>query len=214
MTRIYIINPNSSTAMTLMIDRRLDDLRRPDGPELISLTLEQGPPAIETAEHARQVIAPLCDLAASLDAPDAIVIGCFSDPGLAELRASMACPVLGFCEAGVATAIGLGGRYGILTNLDDDIADERAYLAAGRLDDRLAGIEAIGVPVSGLPTCPDVLQRMTAAVERLRAQGAASVILGCAGFSGYATELGDATGMRIIDPTIAATGMAITATSL
>ena len=214
MPRIAVINPNSDAAMTRMIDRRLDHLRRLDGPELICLTLEQGPPAIETAEHARQVVAPLCDLVAALDAPDAIVIGCFSDPGLAELRAGAACPVLGFCEAAVATAIGLGGRYGILTNLDDDIPDQRAYLAAGRLDDRLAGIRAIGVPVSGLSTCPDVIQRMTAAVERLRTQGAASVILGCAGFSGYATELGRATGMRIIDPSIAAAAMAISATSL
>jgi len=214
MPRIVVINPNSDAAMTRMIDLRLNHLRRRDGPELICLTLEQGPLAIETADDVRQVIAPLCDLAAGLHAPDAIVIGCFSDPGLVELRARTDCLVLGFCEAAVATAIGLGGHYGIITNLDTDIPDERAYLAAGNLDGRLAGIEAIGVPVRALTTCPDVPQRMMAAVGRLREQGAASIILGCAGFSGYATELGQATGMRIIDPSIAATAMAIATTSL
>lgn len=214
MPRIVVVNPNSNAAMTAMIDRRLDVLRRPGGPELACVTLEEGPPAIETREHARQVIAPLRDFVAGLEAADAIVIGCFSDPGLAELRAATFLPVLGFCEAAVATAVGLGGRYGILTNLDDDIADERAYLAACGLDDRLAGIAAIGVTVGALMERSDVPARMIAAVERLKVQGAESVILGCAGFSGYAVELHRATGMRIVDPTIAATGMAITALSL
>jgi len=214
MPRIAIINPNSNAAMTRMIDRRLDDLRRPGAPELVCMTLEEGPPAIETAAHARQVVAPLRDLVSSLSSHDAIVVGCFSDPGLPELRANTARPVLGFCEAAVATAIALGGHFGILTNLDDDIADERVYLAALGLEERLAGIAAIGVPVSALTEKADVPLRMAAAVERLRALGASSVIMGCAGFSDHAAKLQRATGMRIIDPTIAAVAMAITALSL
>src|SRR5690348_5764608 len=145
MPRIVVINPNSNTAMTGMIDRRLDILRRTDGPDLVCLTLEEGPPAIETDAHCRQVIAPLCEMVDGLGAADAIVIGCFSDPGLAAVRARVSCPVFGFCEAAVATAIALGGRYGILTNLEDDVADEMAYLRANQLEHRLAGIEAIGV---------------------------------------------------------------------
>jgi Asp/Glu/hydantoin racemase len=212
MSRIIVINPNSSRAMTETIDRRLDRLRRTATPDIVCLTLEEGPPAIENEAHCRQVIAPLCRLVSSLGPVDAVVIACFSDPGISELRALVTCPVFGFCEAAVATAIGLGGRYGILTNLDEDIPDEMTYLRASELEHRLAGIEAIGVPVSGLAHCPDVLPRMMAAVARLEARGAGSVVLGCAGFSAFAGELDRGTGARIIDPTIAAVSLAIAAT--
>jgi Asp/Glu/hydantoin racemase len=210
MSRIIVVNPNSNAIMTAMIDRRLDVLRR-RRTAIECLTLEAGPPAIENAAHSRQVIAPLCARVAALGPIDAVVIACFSDPGLAELRALMPCPVLGFCESGVRAAIGQGGYYGILTNLDDDIPDEIAYLHAHHLADKLASIEAIGIPVRKFPEHPDPLTPMAAAVEKLRKSGASSVVLGCAGFSAFADQLGQATGMKIVDPTIAAVEMAIVA---
>lgn len=211
MSRIVVINPNSDAAMTAMIDRRLDALRRQGAPEICCVTLEDGPPAIENDLHCRQVIAPLRKRVAGLGPVDAIVIGCFSDPGISELRALNSCPVLGFCEAGIGAAIALGGRYGILTNLEDDVPDEMTYLRARNLEHRLAGIEAVGVPVGALSRCPDILTRMAAATGRLEARGASSVVLGCAGFSAFADELGRATSMRIVDPVIAAVGIAIAA---
>lgn len=211
--RILVINPNSNATMTEIMDRRLDALRWQGGPDLVCTTLENGPPAIETMEHCRQVVAPLCDLVRREPSADAFVIGCFSDPGLAELRGITSRPVFGFCEAGVASATAMGGPYGIITNLEDDVADELDYLRTRQLDGRLAGIEAAGVPVSRLATDPDAFEKTVAATRRLAGQGARSVVLGCAGFSAFAPRLQEVTGVAIVDPTIAATAMAIAATA-
>lgn len=211
--RILIINPNSDVAMTRMLDVRLGALRFGHGPDLVCVTLEQGPPAIETMEHCRQVVAPLCDLIEREHSADAFVIGCFSDPGLSQARARTAKPVFGFCETGVAAALALGGRYGILTNLEDDIADELAYLRASCLDARLAGIEAAGIPVSQLASDPQALEKMIRAARRLAARGANAVVLGCAGFSAHASTLGEATGITVVDPVTAAAAAAIAATA-
>ncbi|MCH9013297.1 MAG: Asp/Glu racemase, partial [Proteobacteria bacterium] len=59
---IIVINPNSTVAVTEDIDRALDPLRFADGPEIVSLTLAEGPPGIETQRHVESVVMPLCRL--------------------------------------------------------------------------------------------------------------------------------------------------------
>jgi Asp/Glu/hydantoin racemase len=211
--RILIINPNSNAAMTEAMNRRLDLLRSPGGLDLVCCTLDEGPMAVETMEDCRRVVAPLCDFAGRETTADALVVACFSDPGLPELRRLTGKPVFGLCEAGIAAAIAHGGRYGILTNVEDDIADELAYLRSIGLDARLGGIEAAGISVSRLLDGRGDPGAMTDAVERLAKRGASSVVLGCAGFSVFAGMLQRASGLPVVDPVIAATAMAIVATA-
>ena len=57
--RIIVINPNSTVAVTEDIDRALEPLRFADGPEIVCLTLAEGPPGIETQEHVDSVVEPI-----------------------------------------------------------------------------------------------------------------------------------------------------------
>jgi allantoin racemase len=214
-SRILIINPNSNAKVTEAIDRSLGRLRFTDGPELRCVTLAEGPIAIETTRHVEMVTGPLCDLIAKEEMSfDAFVIACFSDPGVTAARELTSRPVMGICEAGVATALNIGGRYGILTNLEEDIEAELRLLRSQGLETRLAGIEAVGVPVSAIEDSPKVFGALLDAAHRLHQRGARAMLLGCAGFTPFARRLRDETGFWIVDPVVAAVGIATAAVAL
>ena len=92
--RILVINPNSSETVTGDIDRALDGFRGAGGPAIDCITLAEGPPGIETERHVNEVVAPLCH-AVRREQASAVVIACFSDPGLYAAREVTGSPVFG-----------------------------------------------------------------------------------------------------------------------
>jgi allantoin racemase len=77
-----------------------------------------GPHSIEShAEEAASVAPTLAALGRRAHLPDAIIVGCFSDPGLAALRELCDCTVIGPFEASFHLAAQLGPRVGIVTIL-------------------------------------------------------------------------------------------------
>src|SRR5215813_5524398 len=94
--RILVINPNSTVSVTRAIDDAMGPLRMPGGPEIACLTLDEGPPGVESQTDADGVILPLCRVIRESEADAAaFVIACFSDPGLFSAREVTIRPVLG-----------------------------------------------------------------------------------------------------------------------
>jgi len=210
--QILVINPNSNTAMTAAIDRSLEKMRYAGGPKITCVTLAEGPLGIETQRQADEVTVPLCALIDRKKGNyDAFVIGCFGDPGVAAAREITSKPVIGLCEAGVSAALNLCETYGIVTNLASDASGEIRLLRAQGLDARLAGIEAIGFPVTALADTPEIRAAAVAAARRLGERGAQGVILGCAGMTPYSRQIREETGLWVIDPVVAAAGLALAA---
>ena len=211
---ILVINPNSDNAVTAAMDSSLESLRFEGGPAISCVTLDDAPPGIETARHADQVVDPVCALIAREDhRASAFVIACFGDPGLASAREITNSPVFGICEGGVTSSLNYGERFGILTNVVADVNPGLRYLRALGLDARLAGIEAAGIAVVELGDESRARQGLSAAARRLKERGADVLVLGCAGMVAYAPFLAEETGLAIIDPVHAATGLAIAAVS-
>jgi Asp/Glu/hydantoin racemase len=213
MSRIVVLNPNSSRHVTEAMARGLDPLRHPGGPVLDCLTLAEGPPGIETQRHIEQVVLPLVD--ALRDQPaDAYVIACFSDPGLALARETLAAPVVGIAESAMLMALGLGHRFGIVALSNRSIARHLRYVRSLGLSDRLAGDRPIDAGVTEL-SGDEVLTRIVATGRALRDQDGANVlILGCAGMGHYRAAIERALGLPVIDPTQAAVARAITLLAL
>src|SRR5262249_29629055 len=118
MPTIYVINPNSTKAVTAAIDEALEPLRSNDGPEIECLTLAEGPPGIESQRDVDSVIEPLLKRTAALENhAAAFVIACFSDPGLHSLREQSARGVFGIAECGVLTALSIAQRFGVIAIL-------------------------------------------------------------------------------------------------
>jgi Asp/Glu/hydantoin racemase len=212
---IYVINPNSTRAVTAGIDAAMAPLRTAGGPAIECLTLDVGPPGIQSQFDVESVTLPLVQLARSLqDRAAAVVIACFSDPGLHAVREALAkpvaIPVLGISECGLLTALTMGQRFGVIAILDTSIPRHlRTYGAMG-LQDRFAGELAVGLNVTELGNYDATLSRMIATGRRLRDEKAADVIvMGCAGMAAYQAPLQEALGIAVVEPSQAAVAMAI-----
>ncbi|MBT5433985.1 MAG: aspartate/glutamate racemase family protein [Alphaproteobacteria bacterium] len=208
--RILVINPNSNRGVTAALDRVVEPLRFADGPQIECTTLDGAPRGIETQRHINEVILPLCDLIQREDnTSDAFIIGCFGDPGLGSARETTSKPVFGICQAGITTALNSGEKVGILTNLEEDINVGMRYMRTLGVDARIAGIEPIGITVTGLDDPKPSRAALCEASIRLRQKGAEVLITGCAGMTPYKNDIEKASGLGVVDPIYAAAAMAL-----
>ena len=209
--RIFVINPNSTVSVTQAIDDAMTPLRIPGGPQIACLTLDEGPPGVESQTDADGVIQPLCRMIRDLE-PDAaaFVIACFSDPGLFSAREATAKPVLGIAECGILTALTLGHRFGVISILAGSVPRHLRYIGAMGLGERLAGDLPIGLGVTELGDERATLTRMIDVGRRLRDDhGAGVLVMGCAGMARYRSDLEEAVQIPVVEPTQAAVTMAL-----
>lgn len=209
--RVLVINPNSTVSVTRAIDDAMAPLRIPGGPEIACLTLDEGPPGVESQTDADSVILPLCRLIREQEGnAAAFVIACFSDPGLFSAREATTKPVLGIAECGILTALTLGHRFGVISILAGSVPRHLRYIAAMGIGQRLAGDLPIGLGVTELGDARVTLTRMIEVGRRLRdGHGADVLIMGCAGMARYRGDLEEAVRVPVVEPTQAAVTMAL-----
>ncbi len=208
--RILLINPNSNRDFTAAMDRSVSPLRASGACRIDCVSLEGTPLGIETQRDIDSVIDPLCRLVEQeSDRTDAFVIGCFADTGLYSAREVTTKPVLGICEAGLATALNLGERFGVVsTDAATLNADLRLAHGYGLLE-RCVGFEPINMPVAEIATSESAAERMLSAGRRLKEKGAEAIVFGCAGMTPYRAMLRETLGLPVVDPCISAVAMAI-----
>jgi len=210
---ILVINPNSTRDVTAHIDRSLQGLRFADGPRIVCDTLLTGPPGIESQAHVDGTSERL--LAYFAANPDhrnaqAVVLACFSDPGLYALREVLPCPVLGSAECAYLTAAARGERFGVISILARVVARHRRQVRLLGLEHKLAADLPIERSVVALSDEEATFGRMREVGGRLVTEhGADVVVMGCAGMARYRDRLKDALQVPVIDPTQAAVAMAI-----
>jgi len=209
--RILVINPNSTVAVTRAIDDAMEPLRIDGGPQIACLTLDEGPPGVESQTDADGVIMPLCRVLREQEAAcAAFVIACFSDPGLFSAREVTAKPVLGIAECGILTALTLGHRFGVISILARSVPRHLRYIAAMGLGQRLAGDLPVGLGVTELGDARTALTRMIDVGRSLRDDyGADVLVMGCAGMARYRADLEEAVRIPVVEPSQAAVVMAI-----
>jgi Asp/Glu/hydantoin racemase len=214
--RILVINPNSTEAVTVGIDKAMEPLRMPGGPAIECVTLKEGPPGIDTQAHVESVVAPITAVVKSRDNDcSAFVIACYSDPGLHAAREVTSKPVLGIAECGILTALTLGQRFGVISILRKSIPRHLRYVGQMGLNDRMAGDRAIGLGVVELVDEARTFSRMAEVAAELRNDDGADVlIMGCAGMARYRDRLQRHVGLPVVEPSQAAVSMAIGRTRL
>jgi Asp/Glu/hydantoin racemase len=208
---IYVINPNSSEPVTAGIDAAVAPLRSADGPDIVCLSLPEGPPGIQSQRDVDGVVAPMLRRAAALEEDaGAFVIACFSDPGLFALREQSRRRVFGIAECGVLTALTLGQRFGVIAILPTSIPRHLRYFGAMGVTQRLAADLPIGLGVAELADEARTLGRMVEVGRTLKtAHGADVLVMGCAGMARFRAPLEEAVGLPVVEPTQAAVVMAV-----
>lgn len=164
-----------------------------------------GPLSIES--HAEELLCVLPMLAALTSRPwqpDAVIIGCFGDPGLGAVREVLDCPVVGPFEASLHLGAQLGARVGVVTILDSVVPVLDHLVRGMGMSLRYAGAVGIDVPVLELKKDPgNVLARAVAAGSSLvRDKDADVLVLGCMSLSflGAAEQMAAEIGVPVINP--------------
>ncbi len=212
---IFVINPNSTQAVTDAFDRGLDCFRFAGGPIIRSLTLTEGPPGIQSQLDVERVTLPLVHLIRQLDLEHgahatAYVIACFSDPGLHAVREATHKPVLGISECGVLTALMMGQKFGVIAILRQSIPRHMRMFGAMGVLQRLAAELPLGMEVVELSDAARTREGLLRVGKQLRDEHQADVVvLGCAGMAEHRTWLQDQLGVPVIEPAQAAVSMAL-----
>ena len=210
---LFVINPNSTQAVTDHISLALEPYRVSGGPRIVCETLRSGPSGIESQAHVDGISEKL--IAYFQEHPqyaqaDAVVLACFSDPGFYAMRETLNCPVYGSAECAYLTAAAMGARFGVISILSRAIARHKRQVRLLGLENKLAEDLAIEIGVVDLAKEDITFKRMQEVGTRLVKEcGADVVIMGCAGMARYRERLEEALKVPVIDPTQAAVGIAL-----
>ncbi|GAA0250784.1 aspartate/glutamate racemase family protein [Haladaptatus pallidirubidus] len=149
-------------------------------------TRNGGPSSIESSvEEAWCVIGEMQRAYELRDEFDAIVIGCFGDPGLRPLRELLDIPVVGPAEATVFTAAQVADRFSWLTILDETVPMSREQVHEYGLSERLASVRSVDAPVESIDHESDELVERMVSVgrEAVTKDGAEALFPGCMSLS-------------------------------
>jgi len=167
------------------------------GPTAVSSSCDELVAGCEVLEILRQI---------KREDYDAVVIACYSEPGIAAAKELCDIPVVGIAEAAMHVACMLGSKFTILTTSKARVPAKEAYVHQKGLQDRLASVRALGVGVVEASHDPERAKEAVCrvAANAIEQDGAQVIILGCAGMAGYAHELQERLGVPVLDPSTVA----------
>ncbi len=201
--KILVINPNTTESMTEHLRRELAPLKGPDT-ELTVVNPAHGPVSIESAYDEAMAIPPTLELVkqAEKDGYDAVVLACFSDPGLEAARELVSIPVVGIEESTLHVAAMLGHKFSIMTARSQRVPNKIEHVKQCDLADKLASVRPLGMSVLEMDAEPQRAKSriMDVAGAAVREDGAEVIILGCAGLAGYSAEIEQELGVTVLDP--------------
>ena len=208
--QILVINPNSNEAVTEGMAKVLQSFNFSDGPEIVCVSLTQGPFGIESQADIEFVKLPLRNMVSERKDIDAFVIACYSDPGLQVCREATDRPVFGIQECAVLAAMAQGDRFGVIALQELSIRRHLIYLRQMGVMGRFAKERAVNLSVEECASGAKTFDKLCTVAQQLRDEDKAdTVILGCAGMASHRSSLESRIGIPVIDPVEAAVSMAM-----
>jgi allantoin racemase len=206
-TRIWVINPNTTQALTATIEACARAVVAP-GVSVVGVTSEIGPPSIESHyDEARSVPGVLQAIErGERQGADGYVIACFGDPGLDAAREIATGPVIGIAEAAMQTASHLGRGFSVVTTLARTMGRAADLAERYGMHRFCLGIHACELPVLDLDTDPNARKIVTEACrDAVESDGSDVVVLGCAGMADMCRDISAELCLPVIDGVTAAT---------
>ena len=214
--KILLVNPNTTASMTATAADAAWRVAAV-GTEIVAATSTMGPASIEGYyDEALAVPGLLMEIArGEKQGADAALIACFDDTGLDAARALCGIPVVGICEAALASVSFIAQRITIVTTM------ERSRLPIEHLVQRYGMAGRVKVRAADIPVL-SLEDPASNAGERLRAEialalhddRAEAIVLGCAGMADLTAELQREFGVPVVDGVAAAVKQAEALVSL
>jgi allantoin racemase len=216
---VYAVpGPMSKTALGAKEVRRRQAILRewaPAGVEVTVRDVPSGPASIESAYEEYLSVEQTARLVVDLEADgvDAVILGCFGDPGLDALyELTERTVVVGPGEASAHVAAMLGQRFGVVTVADGVVNPIRHLVARAGLASSLAGVGVVDVPVLELGEDRDSSAQRAADAARtlVERHGADVIVLGCMSmaFLDLGVDIEAKVGVPVVNPVKAALALA------
>jgi allantoin racemase len=209
MTRITVVNPNTSDALTRTITAAAA-AAAPAGVDVVGVRPTRGVASVEShAEETLAAVGVLEQVQAHDAVTDAFVVACFGDTGVSAAREVASGPVVGMTEAALQTACLVAHRFVVVTMPARTIAHTDRVVRALGLEHRCT-VRAVDVDVAELEGGSTHLLDAFATIARasMRTDGAEAVVLGCAGLADLVEPLQRELGVPVIEGVAAAVSLA------
>ena len=134
---------------------------------------------------------------------DAVILGCFGDPGLDVFREMFDFPIIGPAQTSMHTACQLGHKFSVITIFDSMLNMAEKQVHEYGLDHHLASVRAINIPVLELLKDLDVTyKKMSKLADKIVNEDRAdAILLGCMtmSFSGLDKKIEKKTGIPVLN---------------
>ncbi|WP_428528496.1 aspartate/glutamate racemase family protein [Roseibium sp.] len=201
---ILVINPNTTVSMTEKIAVAARQAASP-ATRITAVNPAEGPKVIQGPDDGAAALPGLFDLFdRTLQANSkitAVIIACFDDTGLFELKKRSPVPVIGIGEAAYHLASITALKFSVVTTLSVSIPVLEDNLRRLGLAKRCAKVRASEVPVLALEDpASDARQRIEHEIETaLEEDDIGAIALGCAGMADLAKDLSRRFRVPVID---------------
>jgi allantoin racemase len=203
MTKILIVNPNTTASMTETIAVAARAVAAA-GTEISAVTSSMGPASIEGFYDEAFAIPGLIQTLLNANDADAGIIACFDDSWLDAARSVARFPVVGICEAALVTAGQLAKRIAVITTLPRSIAPLEELVRRYGFAER-ARVTACNVAVLDLEKPGSgAAGKLEAGIASALDEGAEAIVLGCAGMADLAQKLSEKFDVPVVDGVAAA----------
>lgn len=204
---LVLVNPNTSTATTAAMVAIAEAAA---GRPVRGLTARFGAPLITDPETLAAAVPAVVALAPDLAGAEAVIVAAFGDPGLAELRARLPCPVTGIAEAGMAEAAALSPRFAVVTTTPALVPSIAARAAAGGYHDFAGTWVTPGDPAAVMAYPAALRAALDAACRRAIAEGGAgAIVIGGGPLAVAARALAGTLPVPLVEPVPAAVRLSL-----
>lgn len=182
------------------------------GVSVIARPAQGGPSTIESMVDEYEHIPPVLEEVkwAAANGCDAVVTGCFGDPGIDAARELVDIPVVAPGETSMLVAAMLGHQFSIVTPLDSVVRPLKRLANNVGVAGKLASVRTLGVPIMAIRTEKErILPMAVEACRRCVEEDDADVIvMGCGSLSFYAEDIAREIGVPVINPLLTSFKMA------
>jgi allantoin racemase len=204
MTRLLVVNPNTSREMTETIRTAARAAGNAIGADVETICPTSGPPSIEGRFD--EIVSAYWTLDSVMQVAqqyDGVVVACYGPhPAIEGIREATDLPTLGIMEASILYALPLGSTFSIVTTSPrwQPLLEDGVLLLG--MESRCASVRSSGLAVLDLDRLPpaEVCARLAAeARAAVEEDGAEVILLGCAGMAGLQESVALAAGVPVVD---------------
>ncbi len=200
MNKICVINPNTSSDMTKLIEKTSTNFSHKNL-SIKTIGSDFGPESIEGYyDEIFSVPGLIQKVKDNLDS-DAFIIACFDDTGLDAVRSITEKPVIGIGEASFHVANLISNSFGIITTLSRSIPALKNNLDKYGFSKKCTYLSAVEIPVLDIDKNQDfcVEEISKNILQSKKKLGIEAVVLGCAGMGFLLSKIEKKCGIPIIE---------------